>query len=54
MNTALLKKTVAIVAIIALFFNLLFFALRLYSELVFWIAIGIIGIASISVMKFVK
>jgi len=54
MDKVFFKKAVAIIAIIMLSLNLLFAGLGKYSITVFWIIIGIVGIASIAVMKLVK
>jgi len=54
MDRILLKKGVAVIAIAMLFLNLLFVGLRLYSQIVFWLILAIVAIASISIVKLVK
>ena len=51
---ARIRKIIGAVSIVALIINLLLFAFRVYSDLVFWIIIVIFAIVAFPVMSFVK
>ena len=54
MDKIFFRKAFSVIAIVLLMLNLGFLGFRVYSQIDFWIVLGVVGIASIIVMKYVK
>jgi len=54
MDKKLARKITGILGIALLGLNLVLFSFRVYSDIFFWVVLGIVAIASFAVLRFLK